>query len=160
MITRADRIRLSMLKFREGGLSYPVVWAKNRIAWEIKKRKAVEFETSTTEFHNEAIRAAFVESIGKYRVEPWDGPMTLLRPPLSLQYEVGKGRFLNEQREYVDPNNGWDVYVPSLQVIEVPGDHDSMVLEPNVRVLVARMKRVLEEAERGFRPAFQLRAAE
>jgi thioesterase domain-containing protein len=25
-------------------------------------------------------------------------------------------------------------------VIEVPGDHDSMVLEPNVRVLAARLR--------------------
>jgi thioesterase domain-containing protein len=35
-----------------------------------------------------------------------------------------------------------------LQVVEVPGDHDSMVLEPNVRVLAARMRRVVEAAER------------
>jgi thioesterase domain-containing protein len=38
--------------------------------------------------------------------------------------------------------------VTGLQVFEVPGDHDSMVLEPNVRVLAARMKRVLDAAER------------
>jgi thioesterase domain-containing protein len=31
-----------------------------------------------------------------------------------------------------------------LQVIEVPGDHDSMVLEPNVRVLAARLRKVIE----------------
>ena len=37
--------------------------------------------------------------------------------------------------------------MPALQVFEVPGDHDSMVLEPNVRVLASRMKRVLEKAE-------------
>ena len=63
MISRADRIRLNIQKFREGGISYPVTWAKKRIAWEIKKRKAVEFETSTTEFHNEAIRAGFIAAI-------------------------------------------------------------------------------------------------
>jgi hypothetical protein len=28
-------------------------------------------------------------------------------------------------------------------VVEVPGDHDSMVLEPNVRVLAARLKAAL-----------------
>jgi len=29
----------------------------------------------------------------------------------------------------------------------VPGDHDSMVLEPNVRVLAARLRRIIDEAE-------------
>jgi len=149
-----------MIKLREGGISYPLTWARNRIAWEFEKRRAIEFETSTTEFHNEAVRAAFIEAIGKYQTKPWDGPMTLMRPPLSLRYKVGKDRFISEQREYVDPNNGWDDYVPGLQVIEVPGDHDSMVLEPNVRVLVARMRRVLDDAERDHRPSFTLRAAE
>jgi hypothetical protein len=33
-------------------------------------------------------------------------------------------------------------------VFEVPGDHDSMVLEPNVRVLAARMGKVIEAADR------------
>ena len=160
LLSRGDRIRMNMLKFREGGIAYPVAWAKNRIAWEFEKRRAIEFETGATEFHNEAVRAAFIAAIGKYQVEHWDGPMTLLRPPLSLRYEVAKGRFINEHREYVDPMNGWDAYVPRLDVIEVPGDHDSMVLEPNVRVLVARMRRVLDDAERANRPAFELRAAE
>ena len=30
---------------------------------------------------------------------------------------------------------------------EVPGDHDSMVLEPNVRVLAARLKRRLAQSD-------------
>ena len=29
-------------------------------------------------------------------------------------------------------------FAPMIEVVEVPGDHDSMVLEPNVRVLAAR----------------------
>jgi hypothetical protein len=32
-------------------------------------------------------------------------------------------------------------------VFEVPGDHDSMVLEPNVRVLVARLRDALTRIE-------------
>ena len=151
---------MNLIKLREGGVSYPITWARNRIRWEIEKRKAVQFETSETEFHNEAIRAGFIAAIGKYRVTDWDGPMTLFRPPLSRRFEVGNGRFVSEEREYVDPDNGWRPYVPTLDVIEVPGDHDSMVLEPNVRVLVVRMRRVLDEAELRHRPAFTLQAAE
>ena len=41
---------------------------------------------------------------------------------------------------------------PALTVIEVPGDHDSMVLEPNVRVLAARLRDVIAEAEAAADP--------
>jgi hypothetical protein len=33
------------------------------------------------------------------------------------------------------------------EVIEVPGDHDSMVLEPNVRVMAAKLKAVIARVE-------------
>jgi acyl transferase domain-containing protein/thioesterase domain-containing protein/acyl carrier protein len=159
-LSKGDRLRLATAKLKEGGITYPITWAQNRIRWEMEKRRAVAFETSDAQFHNEAIRAAFMESVGKYQVHPWEGPLTMLRPPLRLRYEVGNGRWVNEDREYVDPDNFWRPYVPSMEVIEVPGDHDSMVLEPNVRVLVVRMRRVLEDAERGTRPTLELRAAE
>ena len=159
-LSKGDRLRLATAKLKEGGITYPITWAQNRIRWEMEKRRAVEFETSDAEFHNEAIRAAFMESVGKYQVHAWEGPLTMLRTPLRLRYEVGGGRWVNEDREYVDPDNFWRSYVPSMEVIEVPGDHDSMVLEPNVRVLVVRMRRVLEDAERAMRPTLELRAAE
>jgi thioesterase domain-containing protein len=38
--------------------------------------------------------------------------------------------------------------VPGVEVHEVPGDHDSMVLEPNARVLAQRMRQAIEAAER------------
>ncbi len=159
-LSRGDRLRINLIRLREGGLGYPFAWAKNRILWEIEKHRAVEFETSTAEFHNEAIRAGFMAAIGKYQVQPWEGPMTLFRPPLSLCYKVGKNRFVNKDREYVDPDNGWRSFVPTMEAIEVPGDHDSMVLEPNVRVLVVRIRQVLDGAELRCRPAFTLQAAE
>ena len=50
----------------------------------------------------------------------------------------------------ITPDNDWGPWAPRLQVVEVPGDHDSMVLEPNVRVLAARLRRVLDAAERDW----------
>ena len=38
--------------------------------------------------------------------------------------------------------------MPALRVLEVPGDHDSMVLEPNVRVMASLLKGCIEEAQR------------
>ena len=45
-------------------------------------------------------------------------------------------------------DNGWSRYVPELTVREVPGDHDSMVLEPNVRVLAGYLRAELVRADR------------
>ena len=39
--------------------------------------------------------------------------------------------------------------VKNLAIVEVPGDHDSMVLEPNVRVLAGHMRKALDQSEWG-----------
>ena len=44
------------------------------------------------------------------------------------------------RRDFVYNDNGWGPHAPRVDVHEVPGDHDSMVLEPNVRALAARLK--------------------
>ena len=54
---------------------------------------------------------------------------------------------MNSGREYVFADNEWTPYAPRIEVVEVPGDHDSMVLEPNVRVLAARLRAALADAE-------------
>ena len=146
-LTAADKIAWHRLHLREEGLSYIKDWASRRIAWEIEKRRKKEFETSTAEFHNKAIEAAFYKAIAQYDVKQWDGPLTLFRPPLDLRWKVGTDRWLSRHRELVDTANFWTPHAEQLEVIEVPGDHDSMVLEPNVRVLAGRMAKILEAAE-------------
>ena len=51
------------------------------------------------------------------------------------------------ERNFIAPDNFWTPHVGKLAVFEVPGNHDSMVLEPNVRVLVSQMKRVIDQVE-------------
>ena len=77
---------------------------------------------------------------------------------MDQRWEVKPGRWINSQRELVDEANYWRPYVENLKVHEVPGDHDSMVLEPNVRVLAKQMKMVIDAAEPDAEDA--LRAAE
>ncbi len=62
-------------------------------------------------------------------------------------WQVSNGRWVSRAKEYVLPDNDLTQFAPALQVVEVPGDHDSMVLEPNVRVLAAAMKAALAGAE-------------
>ena len=71
----------------------------------------------------------------------------LFRPPLDLKWQVTSGNWVSSAKEYVFSDNDLTRFAPGLQVIEVPGDHDSMVLEPNVRVMAAQLKAVIAEAE-------------
>ena len=54
---------------------------------------------------------------------------------------------MSSAKEYVFPDNDLTRFASALEVIEVPGDHDSMVLEPNVRVMAAKLKAVIAKAE-------------
>jgi thioesterase domain-containing protein len=60
---------------------------------------------------------------------------------------VSGGQWVSRAKEYVYADNDLTRFAPQLQVIEVPGDHDSMVLEPNVRTLAARLKGVIAAVE-------------
>ena len=148
-LSGADRIAIQWQELKAGGLRYPIDWVVRRVAWEFKKhnRSVHVVENAEVSFHNEVIEKAFLEAVSHYELSPWDGPLTLFRPPLRGKWQVAEGRWINSERSYVTSDNGWTSYAPLIEVLEVPGDHDSMVLEPNVRVLAARMKRCIEDAE-------------
>jgi len=166
-LTRADRMAIQWQEARAGGVAYPIRWAIRRARWEIEKRRprpgsVADAVAETPQFHNAAIEAAFLTAVARYDLRRWDGPLTLFRPPLVGKWQVAPGRWVNSERAYVTPDNDWTANAPRVEVIEVPGDHDSMVLEPNVRVLAARMRRVIAAAERArpVAPFVPVRAAE
>ncbi|MDO6586292.1 beta-ketoacyl synthase N-terminal-like domain-containing protein [Salipiger sp. 1_MG-2023] len=141
-----DRLIIQLAEARAKGVFYPLIWARNRIRWEIAKRRA-SVETHDHGFHNAEIEAAFLAAVGRYRLRPWDGRLVLYRPPLSGKWRVSGGRMVNSERAYVLEDNDWGSVVPGVEVHEVPGTHDSMVLEPNVRVLAALMREAITGAE-------------
>jgi thioesterase domain-containing protein/acyl carrier protein len=149
-LTRQDRAAIQWQELRAGGVAYPVRWLWNRVTWEISKRRHrdVAPQDEAPQFHDAAIEAAFYEAIARYQTKPWQGPLALFRPPQVGKWQVAPGRWVSSERAYVLPDNDWTGFAPRIEVFEVPGDHDSMVLEPNVRVLAARIKRVIEAAER------------
>jgi hypothetical protein len=73
-------------------------------------------------------------------MKPRQGATALFRPPLDRHWKVSGGRWVSAAKEYVLPDNDLTRFAPGWRCIEVPGDHDSMVLEPNVRVMAARMQ--------------------
>ncbi|WP_299411830.1 type I polyketide synthase [uncultured Sulfitobacter sp.] len=145
-LSRPDKALIKLAELREKGPSYLVEWAQNRIAWEKTKRQGKSEQTGAAQFNNTKIEAAFLRSVGRYRTPDWDGPLTLLRPALDCRYKVSGGNWVSSEREYVFADNDWTRYAPHVQVIEVPGDHDSMVLSPNVVVMASELGEVIREA--------------
>jgi thioesterase domain-containing protein len=71
-----------------------------------------------------------------YKAQPYPGRVTLFRAADSWE-ESGRGPYL-----------GWDhVAVGGVEVHEVPGDHVTLLEEPHVRVLAARLKTCLAKHE-------------
>ncbi len=142
-----DRLLIQLQEARAKGPFYPLLWARNRIRWEIAKRRTGAETGAEHSFHNAEIEAAFLAAVARYEVTPWDGRLVLYRPPLVGKWQVSGGRIVNSERAYVLNDNDWSRFVPHVEAHEVPGDHDSMVLEPNVRVLAALMREAIAGAE-------------
>src|SRR5262249_22280802 len=137
-LTSRDRWMLHYYRLRENGASHFLEWARSRYAWERAGRaRRVEPVAARApfDFQSEAIEAAFRRACGRYMPTELPLPVTLFRPKLDEHAVLGPGRVINRQRRFIYHDNGWGRYVPSVEVYEVPGDHDSMVLEPNVRVV-------------------------
>ena len=70
-----------------------------------------------------------------YRLRPWPGPLTLFRA--AVQPDPRMPRDL-----------GWTAFVEGgVEVYEVPGDHDLMFQEPNIRILAAQLRARLQKSD-------------
>ncbi|MEQ6248530.1 beta-ketoacyl synthase N-terminal-like domain-containing protein [Sulfitobacter sp. HNIBRBA3233] len=162
-LTRRDKAIIKLAELRSKGPRYLAEWARNRIAWEREKRAGAGTPQGTApgaEFNNLKVQEAFLGAVGAYETPQWDGPMTLFRPPLDLHWKVSAGAWVSSEREYVLEDNDWRKHAPNLQVVEVPGDHVSMVLSPNVVVLGAELREIIAEALAGEEGVPQATAAE
>ncbi len=147
-LSRRDKALIKLAELKRKGPAYLAEWARNRLDWERRKRVAAPVEEEG--FHNSAIEAAFRAALPRYQMSRRPGATVLFRPPLDRQWQVSGGKWVSVAKEYVFDDNDLTRFAPALWVIEVPGDHDSMVLEPNVRVLAAALKSLLTEAEAGL----------
>ena len=149
-LSRKDKALIKLHEFRRKGVAYLAEWAQVRAEWK-RQLRAMETEAGAApaQFQDQAIEAAFLHAVSHYDTARWDGPMTLFRPPLDQHWAVSEGKWVSAAKEYVFDDNAWTPYAPRLEVIEVPGDHDSMVLEPNVRTLSRHLRGLLRAAETG-----------
>lgn len=153
-LSRKDKALIKLAEFRRKGLGYAAEWWRARQAWKAAQARP-QTQAAEHELHNAAIEAAFRAALPAYDLKPWQGRVALFRPPLDRHWQVSGGQWVSAAKEYVFPDNQWSPFAPGLEVFEVPGTHDSMVLEPNVRVMAARIRKVLAAAD----PAQPLREA-
>ena len=138
-LSRRDKALIKLQEFRRKGLGYLREWVVNRLEWERRKRRVNDDPADAGRFHNRKIEMAFRQAVGSYTLSRWDGPLLLFRPPLDRHWQVSDERWVSRAREYVFHDNEWTGWAPQTEVVEIPGDHDSMVLDPNVKVLAARL---------------------
>jgi thioesterase domain-containing protein/acyl carrier protein len=148
VITRRDK---AMVYLRHMGPAYLAGWARKRLRWEterlLKRFGPPQEKQQSYELHNAAIEAAFRTAFARYRPASYPGGVTLFRPRLDQAYVLAPGRVLDASLQYVYHDNGWGRFAGAVEVHEVPGSHDSMVLEPNVRVVAARLRACIHKAE-------------
>ncbi len=151
-LSSKDRALIQMLELRQKGPNYLAEWAQRRLGWEVTKLRRLfeepEGDSRSDEFRSEIIGDAFRKALPRYELRRYEGKVTLFRPKLQPAWVVGEGRMIDKERHYVTPDNGWTPWVSQLEIHEVPGDHDSMVLEPNVRVLARRLRKCIDTIER------------
>lgn len=146
-----DRVTMKLEDLRRDKAGFVVQWLRKKILWELQRRAGAEEDPKPEQFHNNAVEAAFRRAVSRYRGRDYGGPVLLLRPRLQIAYSLRDERKLNADRCLLKPDNGWQPFVEQLTVMEVPGDHDSMVLEPNVRVLAGHVRDKLKAADRPAR---------
>jgi thioesterase domain-containing protein/acyl carrier protein len=152
--SRADRLSMLWQTFKRSKdpLSFVRERIKSRMEWH---RKLAERENQrndaneAAQFQSRRIGDAFMRAVEKYDTRPVPVNLALFRPKLDVRYHLSGGRRVDSERNYVSEDNGWTQYVSQIQVYEVPGNHDSMVLEPNVRVLVSSLRRAINVVEKG-----------
>jgi thioesterase domain-containing protein len=152
-LTWGDRLHLQWRKLLEGGPTYPLEFIKHRWQWEKQRfqsrRSDSKEEVSPALFRSAQIEAAFREALDHYDIQPYPGKVTLFRPPLDEAYVLGPEKVVNHQMAFVTHDNHWNRYVTGeTEVHVVPGEHNSMVLEPHVRVLADKLLECLEAAQR------------
>jgi len=147
-----QRLLILGMRAKRGGFGFLLEWPRKRLAWERKRRQQSrapeERDLAPAEFRSELIQDGFIEALNHYQLRPYAGKITLFRPPLDSTFHLPGGVIADRYREIQDANNHWNSFaLGGIDSFEVPGDHDSMVLEPHVRVLGDKVGQVLRAAQ-------------
>ena len=161
-MTKAEKVQFHLQNLRAEGASYPVNWLRHKREYAEVKRQRDRDDAASLDplarhdggeldsgvLHSTEIESAFYRALEMYTTPRHHGVISLFRPKLVPAHVFGPDRWLSDVKRFLFHDNGWAPYCDRVDVFEVPGTHDTMVLEPNVRVLAARVRAEIESAER------------
>ena len=147
------KLRIHVQHMAREGLGYPLAWLRKRVRWELEKRaarrEAPVRDLSPAEFRSGEIEKAFLEALSHYRTPVYPGRVQLFRPSHDDWFSLGGDLVMNPHNrgQIANHENRFGPHVlGGIEVHEVSGDHDAMVLEPHVRSLAAKLRACLDEA--------------
>jgi thioesterase domain-containing protein len=152
-LTMLDKLKMHLQRIGRERHRYFWNFIADRAAWEWKNlRRRLGFvddapPAANVQFHSSVIEGAFRAACDVYQPPQYDGRLLLFRPKLAPTHVFGAERMINVDRRFNYHDKGWSRHVSEVEVVEVPGDHDGMVLEPNVRVLGAKLRKAIADAE-------------
>ena len=140
-------IHQHLQRFMKQGIGYLRERYSERV---LKSQESLNLEQVLTyidEHPNEEIPAELREP---YLVSTFIQALHKYEP---LQYDGRVAQFTANDTwsmyRHAGPSRGWEGYLPNLEIYTVPGDHNSMVSEPSVRVLGARLATLLMSVDQG-----------
>ncbi|WP_442509745.1 type I polyketide synthase [Novipirellula sp. SH528] len=152
-LTRLDKLKIHFDLVRQHQLRYFSYHAQQRSLWQEsllqqeEERVALQNNPHDAQFRSALVGDAFMKANDQYTTRPYAGDVCLFRPPLEVAHRLWGGRLLTHDRQFRDPLNHWGPHIQgTIEVYEVTGNHDSMMLEPHVRNLAAKFKRCLDQA--------------
>jgi thioesterase domain-containing protein len=147
----ADRLMMRYQRIKRGGVRFVLKKLAEKASrfWQPRADSVVRYgehaSNQHVHFQSARIAQAFKRAVDAYEPQPVPVRIMLFRPRLRVQYTITGGRQLTPEYQLALHDNGWSPYGSSVEVFEVPGDHDGMVLEPNVRVLVSSLRRAIAD---------------
>ena len=88
-----------------------------------------------------SLSRALADAADRYQPTRYAGPTLLYRATL-----------VDPPFRHVGAKCGWDEFLTDLEIVEVPGDHSSFLMDPNVSLMTTHLARTLRTAEHRAEP--------
>ena len=113
------------------------------LAYEIGKLKKAVWGTDPRiepgDLRAWPVADALLRAVKNYQVPHYEGNVHLFLIQHENCYELSPGRVVNAKKEFLIPQNGWKKYAIHLIRETIPGDHDSLLDDPNVAILATKV---------------------
>jgi thioesterase domain-containing protein/acyl carrier protein len=133
---QSTSLRAHLERLRVDGARYPWTWAQSKISRQLGhalrqlkvRMYGMQSKPVPLALRDHQLCETIRQATQQYQPEPYLGPVVLYR-----------ASHVDPPFRHAGPKHGWDALTPELSVVEVPGNHDSLVREPNVGVIAAHL---------------------